>query len=504
MKDNMKEKKAEIPEMEKVPEGFHSAVLEALEKVRQQESAEQTAFGEIEVRPLVKQKGFSGSRKKIKKGMLIPLAAALCLAVGGTVIAAASLYRQRMEAMNREMLEEFYNRASVGDTFHYNRDISDSEEARMEILTKAYEENGSFPEGTLQYLSSYEAYEGKGIGLYADRSTLFLPEKEMSDEELLQIIDFYHKTDYSIQKINEQAAEGISYPETSVSVPESDGKQLFAYEGSVEAVCMAETTEYLYLAGNNGIERIPIGSSVSEPFYAEAFGVNMVPYAMEADLEQGVYVSLLERGEDNYVGGKLLHIGNDGTLLWEKDITETLAAALAVDGSGRLFAQNFDQTISVYDVEGNEICTVDIPHSVATRYSICRAKDGNIYLLCEKESFDKVIMHVDPEAKQCVQVAADFLPVQPPHTHMIAQGKNSDFVIWDYEGIYTYNLGDTAASKVMELYEAPLQWEDASSVVLEDGRVVFMKAYEYTYDERYPAAGVPVPDSIRFAYVTLE
>ena len=52
----------------------------------------------------------------------------------------------------------------------------------------------------------------------------------------------------------------------------------------------------------------------------------------------------------------------------------------------------------------------------------------------------------------------------------------------------------------MELYEAPFQWEGAECLTLENGQVLFIKAFEQ--DEN--GAGKSVPESIRFAYISLD
>lgn len=46
------------------------------------------------------------------------------------------------------------------------------------------------------------------MAFYAERSTFFLPEKELTDEQLLELIDFKEKREYSLAKISEEIAEG--------------------------------------------------------------------------------------------------------------------------------------------------------------------------------------------------------------------------------------------------------------------------------------------------------
>lgn len=146
------------------------------------------------------------SRNRIR----LPRAAVACLAVlvvsGLTVSAMGvmSLYRQRMEEMNGEMLEAYYQIADAGEATSFSRSYTNEEKVRYEELSNAYENEGVFPESQVTYLESAEDYKGQGIGLDAAGRTLYLPEETLSDEELLQIIDFNHKVSYSIYEQNEE------------------------------------------------------------------------------------------------------------------------------------------------------------------------------------------------------------------------------------------------------------------------------------------------------------
>jgi len=51
-----------------------------------------------------------------------------------------------------------------------------------------------FPEGALKRIEAASEYNGNGVAFLASRGTFFLPEKALSDEEILQIIDFWEKT----------------------------------------------------------------------------------------------------------------------------------------------------------------------------------------------------------------------------------------------------------------------------------------------------------------------
>lgn len=63
----------------------------------------------------------------------------------------------------------------------------------------------------------------KGVAFYAERSTFFLPEKELTDEQLPELIDFKEKREYSLAKISEEIEAGsYEYVKTE---PEKDAAQ---------------------------------------------------------------------------------------------------------------------------------------------------------------------------------------------------------------------------------------------------------------------------------------
>lgn len=59
---------------------------------------------------------------------------------------------------------------------------------KMEELKEKYDNVGMFPEGVLKQIEAASEYDGNGVAFLASRGTFFLPEKALSDEEILQII----------------------------------------------------------------------------------------------------------------------------------------------------------------------------------------------------------------------------------------------------------------------------------------------------------------------------
>lgn len=136
---------------------------------------------------------------------------ACCLALGMTVAAVefTSLYRQRMQDMTKEEVDEYYEIANVAETNTCNRRYTVEEERRYEELKAAYQSGGLFPQNEIARLHTGDVYSGEGVALDPDTSTIYLPERELTDEELLEIIDFDCKLVYSIyEKNNERILNG--------------------------------------------------------------------------------------------------------------------------------------------------------------------------------------------------------------------------------------------------------------------------------------------------------
>ena len=102
-------------------------------------------------------------------------------------------------------------------------------------------------------LDSPEKYK-KGVAFYAARSTFFLPEEEMTEEELLELIDFREKRDYSLAKITEEIEAGdYEYVKTEDSALPGDmsqesGSQQTQGAGEASVVPGADTAAQEWLS----------------------------------------------------------------------------------------------------------------------------------------------------------------------------------------------------------------------------------------------------------------
>lgn len=117
----------------------------------------------------------------------------------------SSLVRERMEklpAKERLELLEMMDSQSVGAD-SYSRDYTAEEKSRMSELYKQYLQ-GVFPKEELPQVDSVEQAKDLELCYLTTTSSFYLPDRELTDEELLQIIDFETKRNYVLQKRYEE------------------------------------------------------------------------------------------------------------------------------------------------------------------------------------------------------------------------------------------------------------------------------------------------------------
>ena len=143
-------------------------------------------------------------------GWRIPKAAVFILGAllitGATAYAAVSLLTRwdRMKNMDYDSVVQYYEdiQSSGNLLFVKSRNFTEQELERYFELKKEYENNLRFPEYEITRLAEGESYEGAGICLEITKAgeehILYLPDSELTDEELLEIIEYQAKQDYSL------------------------------------------------------------------------------------------------------------------------------------------------------------------------------------------------------------------------------------------------------------------------------------------------------------------
>ena len=462
----------------------------------------------------------------------IVIPAAACLLLASTTVTASGLYRARMESMNHEKLETYFSGLQEADVAadSYSRPLTDSEKNRLEELRQAYLEEGYFPKRELAMLDSPEKYK-KGVAFYAARSTFFLPEEEMTEEELLELIDFREKRDYSLAKITEEIEAGdYEYVKTEDSALPGDMSQengsqqtqdageasvvpgadtaaqewQVAYEGDVSIRCAAVAENGLYVGGFTAdgqarVEYLPYGSGTPETFF-EDFAENGEVYSLCTAPDGSIYAGLKGLAVPGAEHGWLpviYHISPEGKLLNSFTVGErewNIVDSMATDAQGRLYMrmrmQEDGSYVRIYSAEGELIGTVadDDSYAVQGAGALGQGKDGKVYAAAQTVGnttagdMAMTLVSVDPESLRFVPVAGGENVICSADTiypwKMVAAGvsETADFILWGYNGVDTYRLGETEFTRVQENWEMPCGTEGTCAVLVPDGRILYIGA----------------------------
>ena len=112
-----------------------------------------------------------------------------------------SVVKERMESIPREEVQEIndmvQSKPTEADTF--SREYSESEEERNKELWQAYKD-GKFPENVITQVDNEEDAPEGAVCYVRSTGVFNLPTQEMTDEEMLEIIDFQHKMSYAVSQ----------------------------------------------------------------------------------------------------------------------------------------------------------------------------------------------------------------------------------------------------------------------------------------------------------------
>ena len=132
-------------------------------------------------------------------------AAAFVLIAGAVIPSQAGLrnfVKDRLENMPKQELEavnQMVQSQNNAEADSFSREYSKEEIKRMQQLQEAYQ-NGRFPQQTITFTDSVGQIPDDSLSYDPDTSFLYLPDRTLTDEELLQIIDFNYTRDYAVSQ----------------------------------------------------------------------------------------------------------------------------------------------------------------------------------------------------------------------------------------------------------------------------------------------------------------
>ncbi len=149
----------------------------------------------------------SSKRIHISKYKVIPIVLALILITTISVPAIAAVrqsYQQRMAALNHEQLEQYYQdiQNSPFECFMFSRENTASENERLKEFRNRYKEEGLFPEKDIWIINDDSDVKKNVLCFNRLTGYFHLPERELTDEEVLEIVDLWARYDYALLQIN--------------------------------------------------------------------------------------------------------------------------------------------------------------------------------------------------------------------------------------------------------------------------------------------------------------
>ncbi len=132
-------------------------------------------------------------------------AAAFVLIVGAVIPSQAAIryfVKDRLENIPKQELEavnQMVQGQNNAEADSFSREYSKEEIKRMQQMQEAYQ-NGRFPQQTITFTDSVGQIPDDSLSYDPDTGFLYLPDRTLTDEELLQIIDFNYTRDYAVSQ----------------------------------------------------------------------------------------------------------------------------------------------------------------------------------------------------------------------------------------------------------------------------------------------------------------
>lgn len=333
------------------------------------------------------------SQRKINfYGKLAVACACVCIITmsGVGVHAAINYANQRMEQVTDGEKEQFISdvNESQASADSYSRPLTDVEKSRLDELTEEYESNGVYPEESILKIKDSSQIDLSRICFEPDTSTFYLPERELTDEDILELIDFYNIRD---NVLSEQKTEAV-YDMTGVDeIPEEEAKSIA--KGLLQKLYGADTdnmkievdyqqgtdgeesfsTDYLYFTDEETGEQYEVSVDLQS---AKAGSVEKIaaesPYEDNLKPDEALYKSQYETAD------KMASAFLGNTEEWKDS---KITYFVSDDGSVRNGVVNYEFT-----AQSGEYCIVSYSQSLGQMYKVRYfTEEVNIYTDCFSE-----------------------------------------------------------------------------------------------------------------------
>jgi len=400
---------------------------------------------------------------------MILLVAVLTLFTGISAVAASITYRERLTAMNDQEINTMIKsvNSKIG-AIYFNRLLSESEsEGISETLLAKYESEGLFPVGDIMIVNERSEVEDNTFLFFEIKSnTFFLPARELTEEEMLQIIDFYHKVDYAlfvtqdneeIEEVSDDALEPVidmlEYEDINNYIQIK--RMNLNFDGVINKI--AGNAECLYISSKESIFRYS-HDNLDECTEVFSCDEGNIIFSIATDSKNNLYVSL--RNQDA-INNKLIRISEEGDVTeyclnnseQTIDISQKLPYTMYADIYGRLYVNcrvdDSNVIFYVFSRSGElEKSINDSDYMVHESNGLCIGNEGYIYKVAQNE-----LIKIDPMLYKSID-SIDYMGVNMlPQVDYISQMPDESFVMFSKGGIISYTWGNDCYEYLLQPYE---------------------------------------------------
>lgn len=328
-----------------------------------------------------------------KKAVAAALAVAV-MGVGGFTVHAVvdSLVKARMESMSKEEKTELVAEVDSQrvNASSYSRELTQEEKERERELRIAYQKEGRFPEGELVRVEDESEVDKDTLCLNAETFYFYLPKRALTDEELLQMIDYSEKANYALgERYEEEYADEIAAQKAA----QEEAKQKSEANGGItEEEAVEKAQEWLYKLYGKTAEDMEVTC------YTDINGLG----TKEAPAYE-VHFSFADVDEYRFTmdaaDGSLIEVGYTGK--------ELLADEMSVS-DGEAKAEELSQTAEKYlrDTFGiSEVCK-EVYYAYNTDENITIANNMMVFQFVMEDG------HVYPVALDCMNGVLELYKVR--------------------------------------------------------------------------------------------
>ena len=254
---------------------------------------------------------------------------------------------------------------------------------------------------------------------------------------------------------------------------EDDFQEDYVYYGPVYVVASVKLdgTDAKQVVLNLGETPDP-NSYMSRVIFAEdggVIGVQETSFEDYTDPMNPIWTSV------NY----LMRWDAEGNLLWKKDMKEYIGEVdyyyprdMFVMDDGSLMFFSWEGLGATVDKDGNMIAPIEMdPEKAQQMGSLFRSSDGTIYMTSYNDQYTKMYI-----SSFDIMTGTEGEKIELPGTminYNFYKGYNTDFVVINNIGIYTYNVGDEEPVQIMDFINSdfPSTWIN-NLVMIDDTHMI--------------------------------